>query len=308
MVGYFSLCPSHSPRTYLFRPQDESAHPRSSNYQLLDGTISAGSTNSAHDLSAEAGEFQRNPNQPTLTGGAAKRLEGLNSTNKTSERELLAPVRNHDDNSLLSGKTSKEDGQRNQWSNRSHISSSDPFSMLTPKSTPSIVPTAVHSSSSFPVSMIINPNAYVYAVSPPSVSEIVGSMDEYAIPNKIYRDAYYSNESDAPDNPREYAGLLYHLKGGEGLNTLEEWMSEKSKVVTSNAIAKTKGKGKVTTRYGHITSGGWEYASCPPSHREIKKWLTTDAGRRPVKKSKIPSQVGPPNATSLIEPYYCLSD
>jgi DNA polymerase zeta len=137
--------------------------------------------------------------------------------------------------------------------------------------------------------MSTNPNTYVYAMSPPSISEIVGSLDAFSIPNKIYRDAYYSNESDAPDKPREYAGLLYNLNGGEGLGTLDEWAGGHLSVTTSNANARTKGK--AITRCGHTASGGWEYASVPPSRREVKKWLTANAGRHVLKKSEVPSQV-----------------
>jgi DNA polymerase zeta len=154
--------------------------------------------------------------------------------------------------------------------------------------------------------MSTNPNAYVYAIPPPCVSELAGSLDQFTIPNKIYRDAYYSNESDAQDKPREYAGLLYHLDGGNGLSTLDEWDGVQSHAV--NASSKTSRKGKTITRCVKTTSGGWEYASSPPNRSEVKKWLTTDAGQRLLKKSKIPSQVGCLNTSNHNLSHVRLSD
>jgi DNA polymerase zeta len=160
-------------------------------------------------------------------------------------------------------------------------SSSDPSSIITPKSTSS----AFRFPSLLSISLTPNSNGYVYAVPPPSTSELVGTVDDYAIPSKIYRNAYFSKESDAPGNPREYAGLLYHLKGGEGLNTLDEWDGK-----TTKSKAKTDEKRKSTAQRYWPVAGGYEYASCPPSPREVRKWLATDAGRRPFKQKTLNTQ------------------
>ncbi|TFK57299.1 hypothetical protein OE88DRAFT_1671186 [Heliocybe sulcata] len=108
--------------------------------------------------------------------------------------------------------------------------------------------------------------AYVYSRPPPSTSMLMFSLDDYRIPAKIYRNPYYSKEDDVPEHAREYAGLVYHLKGGDGLGDLEEWHSESSSerpIALNSGIVKTD-----RTRVD-----GWEYAGCPPSHREVQKWL-----------------------------------
>jgi DNA polymerase zeta len=94
-------------------------------------------------------------------------------------------------------------------------------------------------------------------------------MRNYGIPDKIYRDPYYSNETDVPERPKEFAGLVYNLKGG-GLKYLEQWHGGS----TDKISRILRGKYHPSRIYG------WEYASNPPGVREVKKWLRSDAGER----------------------------
>ena len=235
------------------------------------------SSGSTDNFTGEAGEVNYDSAKRALTKG----LHWVDNASKALEQNL-------DDKPLSDSESGVDDGRSAHWLNQY---SSGPSSMLTPKSTPSDAITAVHSSNPFLMTTSIGayPNAYIYVASPPSTSELTGSLHEYTLPDKIHRDAYYSNESDAPDKAREYAGLLYHLKGGDGLAALEEWCGGDSHIAVSKVHARAKIK--FTAGCGNISSGGWEYASCPPGRREIKKWLTTDTGRPPIKASKAPSQV-----------------
>ncbi|OSD03436.1 hypothetical protein PYCCODRAFT_1409114 [Trametes coccinea BRFM310] len=114
-------------------------------------------------------------------------------------------------------------------------------------------------------------NVYIYSPAPPTSAELLEGTDVVGIPSKVYRDPYYSKESDAPERPREYAGLVFHLKGGEGIATLEEWQSDTS---APPVISRPPGK--------LIPSGvnGWEYASVPPSVKQARNWLREQASRR----------------------------
>jgi DNA polymerase zeta len=105
--------------------------------------------------------------------------------------------------------------------------------------------------------------AFVFAVPPPCSSELLRTIEMYGIPRRVYRNPYYSKRADAPEHPREYAGLLYHLKGGEGLNTLDQWKSHGSQLHT----------GRTRRWKGTYLSWGWEYAALPPSKKQVKKWL-----------------------------------
>ncbi|KAG1783945.1 hypothetical protein EV702DRAFT_958561 [Suillus placidus] len=106
--------------------------------------------------------------------------------------------------------------------------------------------------------------AFVFAVPPPSSSELLRTIETYGVPRRVYRNPYYSKRADAPEHPREYAGLLYHLKGGEGLDTLDQWKSHGSQLHTGRNARRLKGT---------YLSWGWEYAALPPSKTKVKKWL-----------------------------------
>lgn len=137
-------------------------------------------------------------------------------------------------------------------------------------------------SGSLQSSLASSSNAYIYSIPPPTKVQVMDTLDTYGLPSKIYQDPWYSKAIDAPDAPREYAGLLYHLKGGNGVSVLEEWSVDGS-------LSTLKGKGRETAnnlkrrRKSLAPSAGWEYASSPPSPREVRRWLTTGAGQQLAK-------------------------
>ncbi|KAI6162197.1 hypothetical protein EDD17DRAFT_1777003 [Pisolithus thermaeus] len=76
------------------------------------------------------------------------------------------------------------------------------------------------------------------------VADLFSTIEDHGLPRKLYSDPFYSNREDIPDRPWEYGGLVYNLKaltfaGRESVNR----------------------------------AGGWEYANCAPSRRQIKVWL-----------------------------------
>ncbi|KAG2159871.1 uncharacterized protein EDB93DRAFT_1112357, partial [Suillus bovinus] len=132
--------------------------------------------------------------------------------------------------------------------------------------------------------------AFVFAVPPPSSSELVRTIETYGLPRRIYRNPYYSKRADAPEHPREYAGLLYHLKGGDGLDTLDNWKSHGSQTHTGRNACRLK---------GISLSWGWEYAALPPSKTQVKRWLKEN----PVQltpKAKMYSQI---EGSTQMNPY-----
>lgn len=123
----------------------------------------------------------------------------------------------------------------------------------------------------------LNLNRFVYAHPPPTIFDLLGSLDDSSISSKLYRTPYYSRGIDVPGRPREYGGLMYHLKGGEGITNLEEWNDGPS-INTSAHPA------DVNPLLYSLGVGGWEYASGPPSVREVRRWLTSGEGK--VQKTK----------------------
>lgn len=114
-------------------------------------------------------------------------------------------------------------------------------------------------------------NCYVYTCAPPTAVELVESTEQVGIPSKIYRDPYYSEKSDAPERPREYAGLVFHLKGGDGVANLEVWKEDES--------APSMVTGHRAQEFDATGVSGWEYASTPPSAKQAQKWLKEQASR-----------------------------
>lgn len=134
-----------------------------------------------------------------------------------------------------------------------------------------------------------NHKLYEYALKPPSVRELVVTMSDCGIPDKIYQEVYYSKEADAPDNPKEYAGILFRIRGGTGLSVLESWEAEDGSLVSG--LLKQQ---KAPLRLPRIVGiEGWEYNQCPPSRRGVQSWLVENPvpTERAKRKTACASQV-----------------
>lgn len=122
------------------------------------------------------------------------------------------------------------------------------------------------------------------------------NLIDLGIKETLYRDPYYSNLTDAPKRSREYAGRLFHLKGGTGVGSLEDWAvmddwwdgaedpSEPVRRVSpSKKMIQADGEAK-QGKYPLIGKGvsGWEYAGGvhggPPSRQDVVKWLEATDG------------------------------
>jgi hypothetical protein len=132
-------------------------------------------------------------------------------------------------------------------------------------------------------------NAFVYAIIPPPASELLSSLESRGLPRKIYQDPHYSRAEDVPERPWEFAGLVYRLQKGDGLSTLEEWEpSSTTAPLVKNASAEDRNV--FQDRFDRTGVGGWEYASMPPSVREVRRWLTFTTQVRVCEKPQVRSQ------------------
>ncbi|TDL28443.1 hypothetical protein BD410DRAFT_893460 [Rickenella mellea] len=121
-------------------------------------------------------------------------------------------------------------------------------------------------------------NSFLYARPTPSKSELVSTVIQHGLPSKIYRNPFYSEESDAPDNPREHAGLLYTLKGGDGPSSLESWIG----------VPEDTDDVKPSAPSPNATCG-WEYSSHPPTVAIVKRWLNRN--RTQLKRRSTAGQI-----------------
>lgn len=141
---------------------------------------------------------------------------------------------------------------------------------------------AVKLSKVFDSCKTVGTNCYSYHAQPPTLSDLNRALPSLGLPDKIYQAPFYSRDVDIPDHSKEYAGLTYRLKGGQGIATLDEWSTNGTQQAASNATLSLDSTGV----------GGWEYASDPPSVKEIRKTIEKCTNRsNKGKKDKQRSQV-----------------
>ncbi|KAJ6264149.1 DNA polymerase zeta catalytic subunit [Drechslerella dactyloides] len=105
---------------------------------------------------------------------------------------------------------------------------------------------------------------------PPGAAELIATLDDYGLPHVIYQDAYYSNEKDVPDRPREYAGKEFRLQSNT-VKFLPAFDPDGGDAPVSSALQKQGKKGPRRTRFHR-----WEFARPPPSRREVEHWLAQE--------------------------------
>ncbi len=142
---------------------------------------------------------------------------------------------------------------------------------------------AIQPSRAFDTCKAINTNRYVYSLPPPTVSELRDRLQALGLPSKIYQAPYYSKDIDIPESSKEYAGLTYRLKGGRGVGWLEEWSTSLSETLVH--------KSNKNIELNPVGVGGWEYASHPPSAKEVRRSLELLPSTSIIRNPKIRSQV-----------------
>ncbi|OCK80764.1 DNA polymeras-like protein zeta catalytic subunit [Lepidopterella palustris CBS 459.81] len=153
------------------------------------------------------------------------------------------------------------------------VESSSPAASKEPRSLVAQLSTTVDASTTS--------RTYYFSQLPPT-SEIVDStMIEAGMPPVIYQDAYYSNENDVPERPREYAGREFKLESrtlpflpifdpsGTSLATY----GERPPLVLDKAREQL-GHHKRRQRSG---LRHWEIAALPPSSSEVDEWLVLES-------------------------------
>ncbi|KAF2476413.1 uncharacterized protein BDR25DRAFT_277501 [Lindgomyces ingoldianus] len=116
---------------------------------------------------------------------------------------------------------------------------------------------------------------------------VEGTMMDAGLPPVIYQDAYYSDESDVPDRPREYAGREFRLQS----STLP-YLPAFNPTGTSAAsfgqhppivLDRTKEDTLNRIRRHRCTLRHWEIHTAPPSFEEVDAWFHLEFGRDPTR-------------------------
>ena len=124
---------------------------------------------------------------------------------------------------------------------------------------------------------------------PPAASLLPLMMRDANLPSIIYQDAFYNEEQDVPERPREYAGKEFKLgsltvpylpdfdpTGTSPVNAGEKFNVVVDRALEERAFQKRRRACKLKT---------WEIANPPPTRSEVTTWL--DAQQHQLDKSKI---------------------
>jgi DNA polymerase zeta len=123
-------------------------------------------------------------------------------------------------------------------------------------------------------------NLFALIEQPPTREEVVETMQDFDLPQVIYQDAYYSNESDVPERAREWAGREFKLESltvpylpdfdATGLSAAT--YGEKPGTV----VDKAKEESIFQKRRRLCGFRSWEIGMPPPTNLEILDWLRTE--------------------------------
>jgi DNA polymerase zeta len=152
-----------------------------------------------------------------------------------------------------------------------------------------------------------NTTVSLFRFASPSTNEIVTTMHDNFRPSVVYQKAYYSDETDVPERPRQYAGREFRL-GSDTIHYLPEFdpsanlpamFGEQSPM----PFDREKQEEVDQQLRESCTARIWEFAPVPPSRSEVVEWFENLQASHEISptKSAIPKAQAKPEAMSQIE-------
>lgn len=208
--------------------------------------------------SQRSSQQSQNSQSSRLDFPIVKNVQAKDGTPRSSlsERSLGKPKRNS-----MSSVDSKDKARES--------SSNDTMTSIKTEVRPSISPRLIEKyAQSFPAAC--GATTLIFQAMPPSVEEVVDTIS----PSVMYQDAYYSNEQDVPERPREYAGQEFKLES----DTLP-YLPEFDKI-GSDIINKSGNEQRMTLlddrRRRQCSLKSWEILQPPPTFDEVQHWVDTE--------------------------------
>ncbi|KAJ6157522.1 hypothetical protein N7470_005114 [Penicillium chermesinum] len=147
---------------------------------------------------------------------------------------------------------------------------------------------------------------YIFKCCAPGTAEVMTTMHDYGRPAVVYQQAYYSEESDVPDRPREYAGREFRLES-DTIHYLPPFD-------TSANLPAMYGE-QYPTGFDRVRQEKldkemrescsirhWEFAAVPPSRSEVREWFENlKAAQESVPRKNPPKTQLQQEAMSQIE-------
>ncbi|KAF7718768.1 Uncharacterized protein PECH_004245 [Penicillium ucsense] len=110
----------------------------------------------------------------------------------------------------------------------------------------------------------------------PSSNEVASTINDSGRPSMIYQHAFYSDENDVPDRPRQYAGREFRLESNT-IHFLPDFnISGKIPAFGDQHVSAYHDRESRETLDSNLrkscSSRIWEFASVPPSRAEVIDW------------------------------------
>jgi DNA polymerase zeta len=144
-------------------------------------------------------------------------------------------------------------------------------------SSPKVLAEATSLAHTLSSSFVHSPSTVYYGQLPPLSDEVQDTMVHAGLQPIIYQDAFYSDENDVPERPREYAGREFKLQSAtlpylppfDSTGTSLANIGEHPPVV----VDKTKEDAMYSLRSRRCGLRHWEIATPPPFISEVEIWL-----------------------------------
>ena len=116
-----------------------------------------------------------------------------------------------------------------------------------------------------------------FAENAPSCLAVVSTMQDFNLPPVVYQDAFYSNELDVPERPREWAGREFKLESltlpflpeFDPTGSSDATFGEKAGVV----LDKIKEERHYERQRRSCSLRSWTIAESPPTYSEVEDWF-----------------------------------
>ncbi|KAJ5396887.1 hypothetical protein N7509_005000 [Penicillium cosmopolitanum] len=143
----------------------------------------------------------------------------------------------------------------------------------------------------------------VFRFAGPSSTEVPKTMNDYGRPSVVYQKAYYSEEVDVPERPREYAGREFRLESDtihflpefDPLGDLPAIFGEQCTVPFDR-----ENQQKVDQQMREsCTARVWEFAAVPPSRSEVIEWIESTQAN--TMKNSAPEKPAPSKIETKVD-------
>ncbi|KAF2741562.1 hypothetical protein EJ04DRAFT_571630 [Polyplosphaeria fusca] len=119
-----------------------------------------------------------------------------------------------------------------------------------------------------------------YGYLPPTAATVEDTLASVGLPSVIYQGAFYSDETDVPERPREYGGREFKLQSLTlpYLPYFDPTGTAAANFGEHPPILRNKAKEDAAYRFRsrRCRLRHWEYAVGPPSFEEVEEWLEAE--------------------------------